>query len=168
MRHLSESVRKSVQCYNFYAALAGALALPDIAGKLDGRTGGSKPRFISWFDDYILPSYTVNVGGHHHVFLSGEDCYALRCAYLHEGEFDITSQPVQDALERFIFVAAPPGTTVHRNQSHLTLQLQVDIFCEEICTAADEWLKRRGSDPNVAAAIAKLPSIRLLEHGLSF
>jgi hypothetical protein len=159
MQHLVDAVRHSVREKNWYAALTGALALPDIAGWLDGRPGGSRARFASWFNDYLLPKYTHAPGGITHVFLSGDDCYALRCTYLHEGDFDILGQPAQNVLERFHFVASASGKMMHCNQINQILQLQVDLFCEEICSAVEDWLRARGSDPAVAGALAALPQI---------
>src|SRR5262245_11080360 len=111
VRHLIESVRYSCLTANWYGALHGALTLPDIAAKIDGRpqkTNGA--RYASWFDDYVKPKYTasfaITKGGQKHVFLNGNDCYALRCAYLHEGDFDITAHSARDILERFVFVAS--------------------------------------------------------------
>lgn len=169
--HLISSVRDSVRSGNWYAALAGALALPDIAAKLDGRPGNSQ-RFVSWFDDYLLPKYTTSIPNLPvpHVFLSGEDCYALRCAFLHGGDFDITSERIRDVLNRFVFVAPPANRRAHRIQGDggSTLLLQVNLFCEDVCVATEEWLKARGNDPNVAAAISRLPSILVLSQELGF
>ena len=63
-----------------------------------------------------------------HVFLSGADCYALRCAFLHEGRDEITDQRAGEVLDAFAFVVPPAGSAIHSNQNNQTLQLQVDIF----------------------------------------
>jgi hypothetical protein len=62
MRELVQAVRQSVANRNWYAALATALALPDIAAKVDGRSGGSAARYISWFGTYLDASYTADMG----------------------------------------------------------------------------------------------------------
>jgi hypothetical protein len=164
MQHLVDAVRRSVRDENWYAALTGVLALPDIAGKLDGKETGSQARFVRWFNEYLLPTYTHLMGDDHpHVFLSGRDCYALRCAYLHEGEFDITDQRAREALEQFHFVVARSVTKFHCNQVLTNLlYLQVDCFCEEVCGAVEAWLRSRQSDPDVAAALAGLPLIEFM------
>jgi hypothetical protein len=166
MQHLLDAVRRSVREKNWYAALAGALTLPDIAAYLDQRPGG-RSRFISWCEDYLTPTYTTTLAGVQHVFLSGKDCYALRCAYLHSGDFDITAQDAQDVLSRFEFLAQESGMICHRNQytnlqtSVSVLQLQVCNFCEEVCEAVERWLAARATDPAVAAALAQLPLIHM-------
>jgi hypothetical protein len=159
MDYLIEAVRRSIQEENWYAALSTALTLPDIAAKIDGRPGG-RSRYISWCDDYLSPKYTHAIGLHlqRHVFLSGNDCYALRCAFLHEGEFDVSSQQVHDVLTRFHFVV--PGRHVHCNQINSLLQLEVDRFCEDICMAVEDWFKARGTDSTVLASLANLPRIQ--------
>src|SRR5258708_7704442 len=128
MRDFVIAVRQSVANQNWYSALAMALTLPDIAAKLDGRPGGSAARYISWFGTYLDPIYTVQMSGRTVVFLSGEDCYALRCAFLHEGDLDISGQRVQKALTSFTFIVSPSGMTLHRISSGSRLALQVNIF----------------------------------------
>jgi hypothetical protein len=86
--------------------------------------------------------YSTGTGERKHVFLHAEDAYALRCAFLHEGRSDIEEQRARKALSNFRFVAAPAGTIIHCNLSNDVLQLQVDIFCEDICRAASEWVGR--------------------------
>lgn len=175
MRHLIESVRKSVVDQNWYAALAGALLLPDIAAKVDGRAGPSSARFISWYTDYLLPKYslpanspTVVSGKSRAASLSGRECYALRCAFLHAGEFDLTQQvQMRDVLDRVSFAVPWGGTFPHRSTMTSafhgkTLVLSVDQFCEDVCVSVENWLNARGADPNVAAAIAGLPQIAVL------
>jgi hypothetical protein len=72
-------------------------------------------------------------------FLSGGDCYALRCAYLHQGEFGVLDQRARKALDEFRFTVPGDGL-VHNNRTDGALQLQVDIFCEQLCVAVEAWL----------------------------
>ena len=44
-----------------------------------------------------------------HVFLHGEDCYALRCAVLHEGADDIVTQRARVALTPSCSLRLAPG-----------------------------------------------------------
>ena len=161
MQHLVDSVRQSLASNNHYAALFQAIALPDIAAKLDGRTGGSKARYVAWFNEYLLHKYQSHIGQNEtlHVFLSGNDCYALRCAMLHEGEFDITSQRARNVLESFQFVVPKGGNYMHNNQYQCALQLQVDVFAEDICSAVEDWMQTRAADPDVSRRIAEMPRI---------
>ena len=108
------------------------------------------------------------VGGEQHTFLTGADLFALRCAYLHEGDFDITDQRAQVVLESYVFVATPPGEMVHGNQSNSVLQLQVDVFCREVCSAVEAWMASVVGAADVQARIQKLPKVKLWSPGLSF
>lgn len=142
MNHLLESISQAVEQQNWYCALSLALALPDICGWLETLNPKSGERYIDWFERYVGPAYIREVGPLHckHVFLSGRDCYALRCAFLHQGREDISSQKVQETLTRFRFSAPPASGLIHRNQINSQLQLQVDIFCYEMIAGARKWL----------------------------
>jgi len=85
MNRFTNSIEKSLENENWYAALSLALTLPDICANVSSPATGSKVRYVSWFNQYMLSKYTRQVGADksEHVFLCGEDCYALRCALLH-------------------------------------------------------------------------------------
>ena len=172
MRHLTDAVRRAVADSNWYAALALSLALPDICGRLERPAEGSKARYVSWCNTYLTPKYTHMIGPsrEEHVFLHGEDCYALRCAVLHEGVDDIINQLARKTLDSFLFVAPPPGGgMIHCNQSNSKLQLQVDIFCEDICAGVDDWTQAVPPvNKDVRSAMALLMKIATLEGGLAF
>jgi hypothetical protein len=164
MKHLLNSVRLSVATGNYHAALSLALALPDICGKLETPNLSSTARYTSWFTANLEGQYTKQLGPHGmmtRVFLCGDDCYALRCAYLHEGDLDITGQRIQSVLARFHFISPPPNNNVyHMNIINNILVLQVDLFCEEICLAVEAWMGRVSADPDIALRIQALPQIR--------
>ena len=83
MNHLTDAVELSLQSSNWYSGLIVALSLPDIAGWVDNPMQGSRAKYAAWFEDFVSPAYTHQVGGAPHKFLSGDDCYALRCSLLH-------------------------------------------------------------------------------------
>ena len=72
-----------------HCALALALTLPDICGKvLKSETKRrSKDQYIKWFDKYVVPIYAP-LGKIYKSFVTGKTCYALRCSFLHAGNFD--------------------------------------------------------------------------------
>jgi hypothetical protein len=154
MQQFVDAVRQAIATSNWVSALATALALPDICGWLETPAVTSQKRYEAWFDTYMLERYTALVGRgdppDKHVFLSGADCYALRCALLHEGSDSTERQRAREALTRFRFVAPQPGVEVHCNQVDSLLQLQVDLFCEDICEGVEDWSRRilvPGSEP---------------------
>ena len=118
MRHFVDSVRKSLSEKNYYAALLVALTLVDICGRLENPNSIVRDRYIDWFNQHLQNKFTRRVGSgpQEHVFLNGYDFYALRCAYLHQSEFEITSQKAQKVLENFIFIEPCLGS-VHMNRS---------------------------------------------------
>ncbi len=148
MQQFVDAVRQAIATSNWVSALTTALALPDICGWLETPDVKSQKRYEIWFDTYMLGRYTAHA---EHVFLSGADCYALRCALLHEGSDSTERQRARQALTQFRFVVPRPGDTVHCNQVGSLLQLQVDLFCEDICEGVEEWSKRTlipGSEPH--------------------
>lgn len=151
MKRLIEAVENSLSSQNWYGALFIALSLPDICGKMETPDKFSGERYISWFDRYMLEKYSPKIGAQHikHTFLNGSDCYALRCALLHEGVGDISAQKAQSVLERFHFVFPPQGGMIHCNQSNNVLQLQVDIFCKDVCKGVSAWLNEVSEDNTI-------------------
>lgn len=140
--HFTKAINNSLDTENWYAALLVALTLPDICGYLENPQEKSSPRYVKWFNSYMTPKYTIRIGpkNKEHIFLNGKDAYALRCAYLHSGTFHTDKQWIKDALRRFKFVTVE-DRRIHRNQSGQILQLQVNLFCLEICDAVNEWIE---------------------------
>lgn len=143
MDHIITSIRAASLDRNWYAALALALALPDMCVKAStlGRTSGAK--YAQWFDAYVGSRYSS---------LSGADCYALRCAYLHEARDTIEEQRARQALNAFHFLAS--SGQIHHQLFEQVLQLDVGIFCEDICQGAEAWKKANG--------VTNLPSNTLI------
>lgn len=135
MQNFFDSVTDAISKGNWYAALYIAITLPDICSAIEyGQTTG--PRYCAWFEKY-LPQYQG--------FLSGEDCYALRCSLLHEGQANITSQRIRQVLEHFIFLTegAHRGLIKNSDVGHGTesfLVLNTQKFCGEMVAAATNWL----------------------------
>jgi hypothetical protein len=142
MQRFTQAIEKSLEEENWYAALSLALALPDICANVCSPNEGSQKRYVKWYNQFMLSKYTRGIGPDkkEHIFLTGADCYALRCALLHEGSHDIKEQRAQEVIEHFNFVVPPNGWTVHMNQSGNALQLQVDVFCQDICASVNQWL----------------------------
>lgn len=161
MEHFVVAIEKAVSEKNWYAALALALTMPDICGRLQDPKQKSQSRYEAWYDRYLLPTYQRPMGplGTLHTFLCASDCYALRCAFLHEGDFDIEDQRAQKALTRFHFMAPPKSGSMHRNQFDNVLQLQVDEFCREVCAGVRQWSLDVAADPCLQERIQKLGRI---------
>lgn len=158
---------------SWYAALSLALAIPDIAGWVEtpptpGQSN-SKARYKRWFESNVQPTYTRHLPGEAqpHVFLNGADCYALRCAYLHQGDFDTTGQQARDVIERFQFVVPPPGSSFHRMQKGALLLLGVPEFCGDMVAAAERWIPTV-TDTAARQRLRSLASIEQIDFSKGF
>ncbi len=82
-----------------------ALTLPDICGKLETPDEYSKARSVRWLRQWIDPMYTRHIGADNrkHVFLSAEDCYALRCSFLHGRDFEDRGAKSKESIRRLSF-----------------------------------------------------------------
>lgn len=156
MKQLKEDVRQAIKQGNWYSALASALTLPDICGWLEYPNKGVGDRYTLWYDTCIKEEYSGKYNDTDKVeviLLSGNDCYALRCAYLHNGQDDITKQKASKSLKslnKFIFVTPSKSGESSKHPVRKTyfdydenireeLRLQVDEFCEHICCGVDKW-----------------------------
>jgi hypothetical protein len=153
----------ALQQENWYAALTLALTLPDICSNLEEPSHRSRQRYTRWFDTHVGPKYSFDRGWDRgvHVILSGNDCYALRCAMLHSGTDDTTEHAAREAVDLFQFLA-PLGPLIHGNSHGRTLQLQVDVFCLDICEAADQWLVEVAvGNSEIMGRVGRLMAIKL-------
>ncbi|AVZ31334.1 hypothetical protein [Nodularia spumigena] len=156
MKQLKEAVRQAIAQGNWYAALATALTLPDICGWLEDPGMRVGDRYKLWYDTYIKEEYSGKYNDSDKaevIFISGEDCYALRCAYLHSGQDDISKSDAVP-LDKFQFIT--PSKLGESSEYYAVkttdfvddgnkikisrkLQLEVDKFCEDICRGVDKW-----------------------------
>lgn len=164
MIQLINSLESSLKNKNWHSALLVALTLPDIAGKIEYPISSSLKRYSSWFTKYVGDNYKYSLGApnEEHVFLSGNDCYALRCAYLHEGTTNIRNQSAKDVIDDFIFVEPKEGLQVHCNQLNDRLQLQVDTFCTDIIRGLYKWNDDISRDPIKREKLKNLIQIHIL------
>ena len=161
MKRFVEAVESSLAIQNWHSALFTALPLPDVCGKADSPNSSSRQRYVDFFSRFMADIYTNRVGPDREkiVLLNGEDFYALRCAFLHEGSGDISQQRAQQVLSEYQFVAPEEGFVIHRNRFDDTLQLQVDIFCKEICDGVEQWNATTGQKSDVEARLDDLLTI---------
>ncbi len=144
MEELIESLKKATNQENWHASLFIALSLPDICGKLEYPNESVGNRFKKWFNSYLQDSYIKKVGSQKEevTFLNASDCYALRCALLHEGSDDIGTQRAKEVLNKFVFSTTMPHLLLHNNR---TLVLNVEEFCKEMYSAVTKWFKETNS-----------------------
>lgn len=168
MERFFTSIEKSIAAQDWYGALSTALTIPDIAGKLEKPEEKSVGiRYKQWYRNWLQATYTgtgTAVGGH--VFLSDEDCYGLRCSYLHAGGGDL-ERKAKHSLERFHFIQPPKWGSAHLNQLNNVLQLQVDVFCTDMVEAGRRWFAWAQTDrPDIIGRMDALLLIHDADNGI--
>ncbi len=139
MRDLLGQIQTGLNANLYYLSFFTSLAIPDICGALESENGeASKDKYIDWFDNYIASKYNN--------FLSGKDCYYLRCSLLHQG----SSQHKNSNYSRILFVEPSKATTkiFHNNILKDALNIDIRIFCNDIIEGAYTWIKKyENTDP---------------------
>ena len=145
-----------------------ALVLPDICGHLEHPSTGSQKRYTKWFKDYLGGKYCPDSIAPL-TWISPDDCYALRCAVVHYGTHDLTTQHCKDILDETIFLKPNSnyiGLGGHcmrlHNMSYFgrffksAIVLHISTFCEDMCEGVVAWSNAVGSQPAVMGELEKL------------
>jgi hypothetical protein len=117
----------------YYLTLASALVIPDMCSGLeaaDGKTTGAL--YQAWFDRHVSQKYVGAAGPS----FSGEDCYGLRCAMLHQGRLE----PHKGVYKRILFIEPHGGLTLHNNVINDALNIDVTQFARDMVESAEQWL----------------------------
>lgn len=139
MDYFFEEIKKSLYDGNFYAALFMSLTIPSICLSIKmGKNVGTD--YENWFNENMPISYNK--------FMSGKDCWAFRCAILHEGTDDVQGQPKKDLIDKFEILSK-------KESSHLSymggnnyngviqpkkLVLNLHIFCNDLIESAEKFI----------------------------
>jgi len=127
MKNFTDSIKKAVTDKNWFAALFLGLCMPDICGAIETPNEGNGIRYKRWF--------SVNLGTYTEMF-SAEEAWYFRCSCLHQG----IDADARMAHERFHFITPPMRNgAVHLNNLGGVLQMQIDIFCNDMADAVDAW-----------------------------
>ena len=156
MRAFIDSLRRCVETENWHAGIMMALAIPDICGRLMDPLMPSRARYEKWFEHYLGPMYRMDIMGHETVFLTGGDCYALRCAMLHEGNEDTLTHKAHDVVEKVMFTTLGD----HRGKMGPVLVINAGRFCDEVASAAKVWMADVSNDPIIQAAMNEMLTVR--------
>ncbi len=161
MNKVIQSIRDALRERNWYVALFVSLTLPDICSSLEfGQSDSSK--YSQWFENNL----TQYKG-----FLSGNDCYALRCALLHMGKDDITDQKKRDVLEHYVFLTDGSHRILFKDcifdgVKKSFLQLNVQTFCEELSSATEKWLDSVSANTEIQSRLKN--TIEVHEPGYTY
>ena len=129
MKNFTDSIRKAVEDKNWFAGLFLALCMPDICATIETPNDTNVgERYKRWFNTNLASTYVP--------MFSADDCYYFRCSCLHQG----LDSHVRLAHDRIHFITPPPrNNIVHRNKINNVLQMQIDIFCNDVANAVDSW-----------------------------
>ena len=92
MNRIIEEIKTNLEIGNFLSALALALILPDICGKISYpniKHGGK--RYQKWYNEYIYPyeRSPIEEDPHNEWVPDGYAIYKLRCNLFHDGSLNI-------------------------------------------------------------------------------
>ena len=161
MQKIIDSVYSALDYENWHAALFVSLTLPDICSALEhGKTSGEK--YANWFKQNL---------SQYKGFLSGNDCYALRCALLHSGKDDISDQKKKEVLDHYVFLTKGSHCNlikdcIFNGEKKSFLQLNVQNFCEDICKAVESWLASSSANTTIQERLKS--TIEIHEPGYSY
>lgn len=137
-------IRQAIDLGLCNCALALALTIPDICGKVEYPTEiKSSQRYKAWFAVYAQSQFTVSATqlpeeeAVDYVVFSAEECWALRCAVLHAGNYETE----KITLSKVHFHA---HKREGKNYSHIVrdshfADFDVIRICETLCNAAENY-----------------------------
>lgn len=87
---IQKEIEKARDAECFLAELALALTIPSVCSRYglsaeELKYRGESKRYPDWYEKYVYPQYQ---------FLTGKECYAVRCSILHNGDVDLYNQPI--------------------------------------------------------------------------
>ncbi len=155
MQDLIQQIRAAKAKGLYYVALFSALALPDICSALEAADGlATGARYIDWFNRNVAPRYSGS--------LDGETCWQFRCSMLHQG----TTQHPRGRYARVLFLEpSATGLIMHNKVINDALNIDVRIFCEDLCAAVDAWLPAAQQLPHFQTNFSRF--VRRYPNGLA-
>lgn len=156
-------IEKAFDAGAYLSAISLALTIPDICGDRLYCGVGSRKRYVDWFNAYIAQNYldekSPQVDGRiaaSKYYFDGEDCYQLRCVYLHQGinAPDLSKEKTIYNVIQFRVFDAGSGSCDHIGKSwsntsgEIFRQVDLDLrkFLRCLKTGVDSFLSEY---PNV-------------------
>lgn len=163
-------VEKSLNNECLFSALALALTIPDVCGKISYPNKKPSDRYINWFDEHI-GNYEKcpDERSKGMPYLSGELCYALRCSYLHGGDTNIAKKYSNFTLDNFILITeSKKPSDIYADSSSLSnnldgkttaiYEINIRRLCCLLVWCAKSFLKRSIENSLV------LPDIKIKDY----
>ena len=140
-------IRTALDAQLYNCALALALTLPDICAKVEyhNRPNWRKgKKYQEWFDNYAKQKFTyrtTRVPSNETIYVTtmdGETCWALRCAVLHAGNYNVSSKSKYEKIG--IHAHRADGLCFeHEVVDGKRIEVDVTLFCRNICVAAETY-----------------------------
>lgn len=171
LAEMIDDVRRAAGVGAWHAALALTLTLPEICAKASGQ------RYPEWFDRYVAPAFRVPnsvLGDTGWDAITGHDAYALRNAFHHAGNDDLSVYTrADDAFLERITLTESSGvgrTGVRKLQvpfhdRKAQLVLPVGDLCEQILAGVRQWALEYSDDPGVRSRLGRLVTIKNRDTG---
>ncbi len=139
-----EDLEKAFDAGAYLSAISLALTIPDVCGDrlYPERKKESRRRYVDWFNEYVAFNYldeaSPSVNGEmtaSRYYFGGEDCYQLRCVYLHQGINATEPKPAKTLynLIQFRVFSAGSGDCDHIGKTtvdatgEVTRQVDLDL-----------------------------------------
>ncbi len=144
MEERIKEIRAALNEGLYYVALSLSLTLPDVCGKNEFQNKkSSRSAYIDWFNKYAKKHFTCNAtvlsGGEEvpYIWFTGEECYALRCAFLHAGNFEVEKVVLSKVrlhahIKNGIYYS-------HMCRDNSYADWDVTEICKNICNAVEEY-----------------------------
>jgi hypothetical protein len=165
MTKYKQALEHAVNSENWYAAMTLSLTLPDICGAID-KPGkyNSRERYSEWFDRFLGGEYSMTKpDGSRNYFMTGGDCYALRCAFLHEGSADVSKKRAENIVKDTFILHHSKVVALHKIRQGGKLLIDMKVFCFDIISGVTKWEQEvySESDQRRRTAISSLLSLHL-------
>jgi hypothetical protein len=168
-----KALESGIKEENWILSVMCACTLLDICSSLEGKRGNAN--YIKWFNNYVKeyqPTLSRRKGFiaktleewinrphlkpedielHTHVYFSGVNAYALRCAFLHDGNGNLSSQIVQsgtgkyekykDQILNIENVKFKNDPNLIFNQVGKTAYINPEKYCIAIITGVINWIE---------------------------
>lgn len=161
-----KEIKDNLTRKNYLSALALALILPDICGKIaypDMKHKNGRPdiggRYAKWYDEYIYKyDNPPGLEDQENLInpLNGAAVYKLRCNFLHDGSNDIEEFLKKESTEdysgyRFIFTDSitkfiKQWESGIENQKNIDIQINIVDFCNHLYWAAEPFYKKHSKE----------------------
>jgi hypothetical protein len=167
----TEEIERAIAANLEYAALALALALPDICVSLEsnGRSGNGRA-YAEWCERYHIASSRIPEG-EPAPFMTGRDLWELRCAFLHNGTSDLQrpSNTPDHVLLRFKLnrKALSPGGGMIRVRDHneRSIAASAESICIDIVRVARIWVEQNAQNRTVRRNLETLLNLDRVQTG---